>query len=136
MLAIALEDVCYIIDQARIFDADDEIMIAEDEDVSLPTDDAELELLTESEDDDPVYQQLAGAIDQLNEDAQIDLVTLTWIGRGDFSREEWDDARDQVASVRNRQMPGYLLGMPQLGDLLEEGLAAMGLSCADLESNR
>lgn len=132
MLAIALEEVCYIIEQARIYDAKDETV--EPEDVTLPSDDAEIEILANSP-DDPVYQQLAGAIDQLNEDGQIDLVTLAWIGRGDFSGEEWGDARSQVASVRNRQMPGYLLGMPLLGDLLEEGLAAIGMSCHDLDDD-
>lgn len=132
MLAIALEEVCYIIEQARIYDAGEE-SLESDEDSSLP-DEAELELLAEN-DDDPIFQQLSAAIDQLNEDEQIDLVTLTWIGRGDFSGAEWTEARAEVAAVRNRQMPGYVLGMPQLGDLLEEGLAALGLSCADLDSS-
>lgn len=132
MLSIAPEEVCYIIDQARIYDADEDTV--EHKEVSLPEDDADLEFVAEA-DDDPIYQQLAGAMDQLNEDEQIDLITLAWIGRGDFSGEDWAEAWGQVASTRNRQMPGYLLGMPQLGDLLEEGLAAIGLSCHDLEDD-
>ena len=134
MLSIPLEQVCYIIDQARIYDADDEITHVEEEEVSLPEDDDDIEMLHESE-DDPIYHQLAGAIDQLNEDEQIDIITLAWIGRGDFTGADWAEARSQVASTRNRQMPGYLLGMPQLGALLEEGLAAIGKSCHDLEDD-
>ncbi|MEQ9814672.1 MAG: DUF3775 domain-containing protein [Azospirillaceae bacterium] len=130
MLTVSLEEVCTIIQLARIFDGQEGVV--EPDPGSNPSDDRDVEIL-EAYPDDPTFEALAGAIDVLNEDEQYDLVALAWIGRGDYSGEEWEDARAQAASTRDRQMPGYLLGIPQLGDFLEEGLDAIGLSCADLE---
>ncbi|MBY0396991.1 MAG: DUF3775 domain-containing protein, partial [Thermoleophilia bacterium] len=51
-------------------------------------------------------------------------------GRGDLEPEEWSEA---VRFAREREAAGEgavreLLGSPDAGDLLEEGLDAMGLS--------
>ena len=37
---------------------------------------------------DPGAEELSGAIDQLSDDEVIDLIGLTWVGRGDFDRAE------------------------------------------------
>lgn len=68
-----------------------------------------------------------GMIGNLNEDEQAALVALTWIGRGDFDATEWSDVLRQ-ARERNRDgtAPVYLGDMPLLGELLSEGLAALG----------
>jgi len=130
MLTVSLEEVCTIIQLARIFDGKEGVVEADPG--SNPSDDMDVAIL-EDYPDDPTFEALAGAIDGLNVDEQYDLVALAWIGRGDYSGEEWEEARAQAASARDRQMPGYLLGIPQLGDFLEEGLDAVGLSCADLD---
>jgi hypothetical protein len=39
--------------------------------------------------DDPVLAELNGFIGALTEDEQIDLVALTWLGRGDGTIEDW-----------------------------------------------
>lgn len=54
----------------------------------------------------------------------------------DFTGEEWETAREEAAEVRDTHVPHYLLGIPQLGDLLEEGLAALGFSCTEYEMGR
>jgi hypothetical protein len=67
----------------------------------------------------------------LDVDEQIDLVALTWLGRGDASVEEWDDLRSEAARTRNERIPAYLLGLPLLPEHLEEGLSQFGRACED-----
>jgi hypothetical protein len=49
-----------------------------------------------------------------------------WVGRGDFSAEEWDEALATAADRDNGREAKYLIGTPLLGDYLEEGLVALG----------
>ena len=77
---------------------------------------------------DPVVREIAGFIDALSEDEQIDLVALMRLGRGDGTIEEWTDLRQQAADGRSGRTARYLLGEPMLGDLLAEGLDEFGLS--------
>ena len=76
--------------------------------------------------DDGTEEQIRGVIDGLNVDEQADLVALVWIGRGDFEPEEWPVAQRRAQERAVRSTARYLLGIPNVGDLLEEGLAAMG----------
>jgi len=81
--------------------------------------------------DDPTYQELTAFISALTEDEQIDLVALTWLGRGDGAIEDWDDLRAEAARAHNSRTAPYLLGNPMLSDHLEEGLAQFECSCED-----
>src|SRR3974377_1373178 len=122
-LSISREKVCFIIVKAREFDAKDEV--TEPEPGSNPSDDMEVAVL-EDHKDDPVVEELTTFIDSLSEDEQIDLVALAWLGRDDYSASDWQTVRQEAAQAHNERTARYLLGMPQLGDLLEEGLAARG----------
>ncbi|SMF48422.1 Protein of unknown function [Tistlia consotensis] len=133
MLTIPLQKLCYIIVKAREFDEKEEVV--EPDPGSNVSDDKDVEIL-EDYPDDPTWEELTGAIDGLNEDEQLDLVALAWIGRGDYSGEEWEQARTAADEASDKHFPDYLVGMPQLGDLLEEGMAALGLSCTDYEIGR
>lgn len=77
--------------------------------------------------EDSVLAELRGFLTALNVDQQAELVALAWIGRGDFEAEGFDDA---VAFAHERSgdrgVARYLLGIPNVGDLVNEGLAAMG----------
>jgi len=78
-------------------------------------------------------EEIVSFIDDLNVDEQVQLVALAWLGRGDYSLKEWNAA---VAAARERQTGStarYLLGIPILADLLEEGLSQHGQSCEDFE---
>ena len=77
----------------------------------------------------PVMTGTALAFRNLGEDR----VALTWVGRGDFAAEEWDDALTAARDRRTGPTADYLLGVPLLGDLLEEGFTALGYSCEDYE---
>jgi hypothetical protein len=75
-------------------------------------------------------------MESLNDDETLDLVALTWIGRGDYTRADWREAREQANEIPLADRPRYLLGTPLLGDYLEEGLAELGHSCEDFEIDR
>ena len=74
-------------------------------------------------------------IDALNEDQKLDLIALAWIGRGDFSLDEWAEARESAREVDQARVAGYLLGMPTVSDYLQDALSQLGYSLDDyLES--
>jgi hypothetical protein len=127
-LSISREKICFIVLKVREFDVKD-LPVVEDE-ASDPPDENMREVL-EDRPDDPVRQELAAFISALNFDEQVDLVTLTWIGRGDGTIEDWSRLRDLACSRHNNWTPRYLLGDPLLGDLLEEGLSQFGYTCEE-----
>lgn len=130
-LTISPEVVCYVALKAREFDVKDEP--SESDPASNPADD-EMRAVLEDHLDDPVAEELRSAIFALTEDQQIDLVALAWLGRGDGDLSDWDALRADAAQARSGGPTWrYLMGLPLLGDYLEEGLAALGMSCADIE---
>jgi hypothetical protein len=132
-LTIRPETVCYIIIKAREFGVK-----VEPEDVdsgSNPTDDREVDVLEDFA-DDPTFEELSSALEAVNDDESLDLVALAWIGRGDYTVEDWDEAREQAAEIPMKDRPRYLIGTPLLGDYLEEGLSELGYSCEDVEVER
>lgn len=133
VLSISPEKVCFIIVKAREFDAKD--AVTDPDPGSNPTDDREAAVLEDHE-DDPVVEELTGFIGALTEDEQIDLVALAWLGRDDFAASDWDAVREEAASAHNDRTASYLLGMPLLGDFLEEGLSMLGYSCEEFEIER
>jgi hypothetical protein len=125
-LSISPEKLCFIIAKAREFDVKD--VVTDPDDSSNPTDDMMLAVL-EDHPDDPVVKELTGFIRALTEDEQIDLVALTWLGRGDGTIDEWDDLRAEASRAHNKRTASYLLGMPLLSNHLEDALSDFGISC-------
>lgn len=76
--------------------------------------------------DDPVVTELRSAIEDLEPDQQVELVALTWLGRGDFGADEWEAARAQARESWNERTADYLIGTPLVADFLEEGLDQLG----------
>jgi hypothetical protein len=54
-----------------------------------------------------------------------------WLGRDDGQAADWEEVRQQAAYAHNEHTADYLCGNPLLGDHLEAGLDALGLSCSD-----
>ncbi len=133
MLQIGPEAVCFIVVKARAFDA--KVDVVEENPGSNASDEDMREVL-EDYDDDPTFDELKAFIDSQNEDAQVDLVALAWTGRGDFTTEEWEDARAEARRAHNEHTAEYLLGIPKLGDYLENAMAQMGYSFEEYELNR
>lgn len=80
--------------------------------------------------------EIRSLIDCLSEDEQIDLVALMWLGRDDYSANEWPSVREEAARAHNARTAEYLLGTPLVADFLEEGLSKLGYSCEDFEIDR
>jgi len=79
--------------------------------------------------------ELSGFIRSLNEDEQIDLVALMWLGRGDGNLDNWRDLRAEASRAHNNRTAAYLIGTPMLADYLEEALSAFGMSSEDFEEH-
>lgn len=133
-LAISAEKVAFIIEKAREFDVKE---AGSDLDSgSNPTDDDAVDVL-EDDGSDPVASELGGFISALNEDEQVDLVALTWLGRGEGTIDDWDDLRARALEARGEyrkprhETVQYLLGEPMLGDLLADGLDEFGIDWTD-----
>jgi hypothetical protein len=127
-LGISLESVAAIVDAARA--------VQEGEESGAVAREEEIEEGLDAEDDENMDEDaLRAFIAELNEDEQASLIALAWIGRGDYTGAEWDEARS-LAKERNIRDPAdYLLGIDMLGDMLEEGLSELGLSLEDADGS-
>ena len=128
MLTIPLENLAFIIIKAREFDA--EVPPVDEDSGSNPSDDAEWDVLQASA-DNPTYQELVDAINGLGDPERIELLALTWLGRGDYAKEEWRDAVEEARRIHDEKETQYLIGTPLLADYLEEGLSQLGYSLED-----
>jgi hypothetical protein len=115
-LSISPKKVCFFIEKAHEFDIADSGANVADEGMI-----------------DPTFQELTAFINALTEDEQVDLVALTWLGRGDGNLSDWNDLREEAARLHNNRTAAYLLGNPMLGDHLEEGLAIFGISSEGMQ---
>lgn len=129
---INTEKVCFVIVKARELEAEEE---GAQPDSSNPSDDKFVSVLTE-EAYSPVRRELVDFIEAMDEDEQVELVALAWLGRGDFSVEEWDSAVVQARERRVGPTSKYLLGIPLLASYLEGGLDEFDESCEGFEEDR
>jgi hypothetical protein len=97
------------------------------------TSDHDAESILESFSEDATQDELKGFIRDLNEDEQVSLVALAWIGRGSFGPDELEEAISTARAERNARTADYLIGMPLLPDYLEEALERLGYSIEDAE---
>lgn len=125
MLQIPLNQLAYIVEKAREFDA--ETAPADPDPASNPIDDNEISIL-EATADNPTEEELTAALNSLDDDQRIEILALMWLGRGDFEPEEWRQALAQARETRNEGEIFYLIGTPLLADYLEAGLDALGYS--------
>jgi Protein of unknown function (DUF3775) len=124
-IALPVQKLAFIIEKAREFDA-----MVDDDDPdsgSNPADDREVAIL-EATPDNPTEDELTAALANLNDDELTELLALLWVGRGDYDRASWRDALHQAREAKNKRIVRYLVGTPMLGDLIEEGLAELGVS--------
>ncbi len=126
---IALDKVCDLIIRARAIDVKEGP--TDPDSGSNPIDDGNLDTLIANP-DDQTETEMRDVIAGLNDDERADLIALVYIGRGDLEPEEWGAA---VRLARERESSAgtgtadYLIGIPNLADLLDEGLNLMGRSC-------
>lgn len=133
MLAINPKKVRQVIVEARMFDAKEED--CDPDSGSNGADDMMADVLEDTA-DDATYQELMEYIRSLDEEEQVNLVALAWLGRGTYSVGEWEDALAEARRAHNKRTAQYLTSLPMLGDYLEEGLAAVESAEDEEESEK
>jgi hypothetical protein len=88
------------------------------------TDDEVAETLQES-DDDLSRDEITQAIESMNDEQKDALVALFWIGRGDADPAEWEETKALARQQHEGLVSRYLLGQPDVGEFLTEGLEMM-----------
>jgi len=132
-LNLPLDKVAFIILKAREYDVKEGD--SDPDEGSNPTDDGNADVL-EDQADDPVREELVGAIRELNDDERMRLVALAWLGRGTYDMGEWKDAVATAKLEHSRRTAEYLLTLPLLGDYLEDGLAMFDEGIVDTDDTR
>ena len=127
-LDIPTDKLGFIILKAREYDVKESD--SDPDEGSNATDDENVDVLVEKS-DDPVREELLGAIRELSEEERVQLVALAWLGRGTYDLSEWRTALETARSEHRKRTAEYLLGLPLLGDYLEDGLSLFGDGIVD-----
>ena len=99
-LGINPDKVCHVIAKARQFDVKE--APADEDSGSNPADDGMVDVL-EDLPDDPTYRELVAFIRSLDEEEQIWLTALAWIGRGTYDPKELDEALREARDQHNKR---------------------------------
>ncbi len=93
-----IENLEFIIAKAREYDV--QVPATDEDSGSNASDDNEVDILDASL-TNPTRKELFAAIRSLNIDERQELLALMWVGRGDFSVDEWDEALSTAADRDN-----------------------------------
>lgn len=126
MLEMNPEIVCTIIDKLHEFHVKEEVVIPEVPD--SPTDDWAMQVMADHK-DDLTYQELDIIIKDLEPDQKQTLLALMWLGRGDYSIEEWENALNDVTGDYINNMEAQFIAIPFVADYLQEGLSLHDYTC-------
>lgn len=129
-IGLARDQLAFIVLKARAFDAETDAV--DPDDGSNDADDRFVDVL-ESSRDNPNARELRAAIVALDDDGKAALVALAWLGRGDFEASEWTEAQATARERHNGATARYLMGLPLLGDLIEEGADKLGINITEDE---
>ena len=93
MLDINPETICKLIELAREFQAQEEVVFPED--TANPSGDWAMQMLA-SHADDLTFQEFRSTVQDLEPRQQQLVVVLLWLGRGDYTLEDWGDMLEQA----------------------------------------
>lgn len=128
MLDVNPETVCRLIALAREFHAQEAVVIPEVPE--SPGDDWAVQVLA-SHQSDETFQEFKSIVEDLEPDQQQQVVALLWLGRDDYSVEEWQQAVEEARYNWSNHTAEYLMAHPYLADHLLQGLQAHGYECED-----
>ena len=126
MLNLNPDTVCFLISMARVFHSQEGVVIPDTP--GSPSEDWALQALA-AHSGDSVFQEFKSTIDDLEPDQQQEVVALMWLGRDEFSVDEWEAAREEARNSWTESTAEYLIAHPHLSDYLLEGLDLLGYSC-------
>ena len=126
MLELNPERVCNIIQLAREFHAKEAVVIPEMP--NNPGDDWALQVLADHL-EDPVYRELKYAIGDMEPDQQAQLLALAWLGREDYTLEDWAEAQQVAVENLASTAAEQIIAIPYIADYLDEGLRLHGYVC-------
>lgn len=126
MLDVNPDTVCHLVQLAREFHAQEQVVIPTDS--GDASEDWHVQMLA-SHAGDSTLEEFRSVITDLEPDQQQQVVGLLWLGRGDYSLEEWKEALSYASDAWNDTTADYLIAHPLLADYLLEGLSLMGYSC-------
>jgi len=121
-LEVSEDFLATLIDKAHEFQAKVEVV---EPNPGSNASDEDMRAVLEDFRDDPVREEMHEMLADLNQDQLADLVTLMWLGRGDFSVSEWSEKRKEAMRLDPKRTPDYLIETPQFADYLEDGLNAL-----------
>lgn len=122
MLNIDRDTLKDILDKARQFQAKDA------ENFSQTSDDMDSMYVLDDHSGDMSYQETVQLINGLRPGQQATLVALMYIGRGDFTKEEWDKAYRLAQEEITAQTGEYLLSRPSIADDILRALNSFGIN--------
>lgn len=122
-LAVPFHTVCYLIARLHDLQGKSASTLSEGD-----TDDDPYLAVLEDRGNDPVDDEIRSVIDDLDEEAQVDLVALLWLGR---DVGEWTELRELALQEHNDATAGYLIGTPLVAEYLAAGLEVLGFDCTE-----
>jgi hypothetical protein len=119
--------VCFIIDKAKEFQAKEGVTF--DEEIPNSEYDYDITQILVDHPDDLSYPEVKQIIEDLDEFQKVDLLALMYLGRGDFSENDWSGAHKEARNNLAPNLTGYLFSKPAIADYLERGLESLSYSC-------
>lgn len=127
-LSLAPDDAFAILLKAREYDV--KVPQTDPDSGSNATDDMSVDALELGPQDD-TRRELLSAIHDLNDSEQNDLIALIYLGRGDFTLDQWTEAKQEATNIDRKQAGKYVADIPLASDYLEEGLSQFDKSLQD-----
>lgn len=124
------EIVCNVIAYAREFQAKEGVVIPEETDAF--SDDFDYLQVLADHTNDLTFQELKSLINDLEPDQQMTLVALMYLGREDYSIDEWDECLAMARDGWTDHTAEYLLSRPHVAEFLTAGLAEFGCDCESM----
>lgn len=144
VLSVNVEAVCRLIELAQIYHGQEGMVIPDEMDTveldrsasiaDSPADDAERQLMA-GHGDDTSYQEFKTIVDALEPDQQQEVVALLWLGRGDYTLEEWGAILEQARDQWTPETADYLIDHPLLASYLQDALELHGHDCGEVQAH-
>lgn len=126
MLNVNPDTVCRLIELARAYHVREPAAFPEEG--GNPVDDWSQEMLADHA-DNTSGDEFETTLSDLDPALQHEIVALLWLGRGDYTLEEWEGVVQQAKEQWATDTAQYLLSHPLLADQLREGLELHGYRC-------